>query len=81
MSELLYNKFELVTPEHVGSAALKEQFLQTGACGALMSGSGSAVFAIYPDIASARKAKDALSEDMDIFLCTPVRRDYPYFEG
>jgi 4-diphosphocytidyl-2-C-methyl-D-erythritol kinase len=81
MSELLYNKFELVTPEHVGSAALKEQFLQTGAYGALMSGSGSAVFAIYPDIASARKAKDALSEDMDIFLCTPVRRDYPYFEG
>lgn len=81
MSELLYNKFELVTPEHVGSAALKEKFLQTGAYGALMSGSGSAVFAIYPDIASARKAKDALSEDMDIFLCTPVRRDYPYFEG
>ena len=81
MSELLYNKFELVTPEYVGSAALKEQFLQTGAYGALMSGSGSAVFAIYPDIASARKAKDALSEDMDVFLCTPVRRDYPYFEG
>ena len=81
MSALLYNKFELVTPEHVGSAALKEQFLQTGAYGALMSGSGSAVFAIYPDIAAARKAKDALSEDMDIFLCTPVRRDYPYFEG
>ncbi len=77
---LLYNKFELVTPGSVGSAALKERFLQTGAYGALMSGSGSAVFAIYPDVATAEKAKAALSEDTEVFLCTPARRRFSYFE-
>lgn len=80
MSKLLYNKFELVTPPMIGSADLKQLFLKTGAYGALMSGSGSAVFAIYPDIAAARTAAEVLSETVDLFLCTPVRRDYPYFE-
>ena len=80
VSALLYNKFELVTPASVGSADLKERFLRTGAYGSLMSGSGSAVFAIYPDVAAARKAKEAFAEDWEIFLCTPARRDDPYFE-
>ena len=80
IANLLYNKFELVTPKTAGSADLKECFLKTGALGALMSGSGSAVFAIYPDITAARKAKDALPDDVDAFVCTPARRDYPYFE-
>lgn len=80
ISALLYNKFERVTPEEAGSAQLKEIFLGTGACGALMSGSGSAVFAIYPDIAAARKAKEALPDTVNAIVCTPARRDYPYFE-
>ena len=80
ISALLYNKFEAVTPDSVGSAMLKARFLETGALGALMSGSGSAVFAIYPDIAEARRAKEILSEEMEVFFCTPARRDYAYFE-
>ena len=80
ISALLYNKFEDVTPEAIGSAELKEIFLQTGALGALMSGSGSAVFAIYPNISEARKAKELLPDGVDAFVCTPARRDYPYFE-
>ena len=80
MTKLLYNKFEYVTPPSVGSAALKERFLQTGAYGALMSGSGSAVFAVYPDEAAACRARDLLSEDTEVFLCTPVRRHFNYFE-
>lgn len=80
ITSLLYNKFEAVTPESVGSAALKARFLETGALGALMSGSGSAVFAIYPNITEARKAKEALADVAEIFVCTPARRDDTYFE-
>jgi 4-diphosphocytidyl-2-C-methyl-D-erythritol kinase len=80
ITALLYNKFEAVTPESVGSAALKARFLETGALGALMSGSGSAVFAIYPNITEARKAKEALADVAEIFVCTPARRDDTYFE-
>ncbi len=80
IANLLYNKFESVTPEDVGSDALKKSFLQTGALGALMSGSGSAVFAIYPNVAAARKAKEELYDKMDAIVCTPARRDHAYFE-
>jgi 4-diphosphocytidyl-2-C-methyl-D-erythritol kinase len=78
---LLYNKFELVTPERTGCAALREALLATGAIGARMSGSGTAVFAIYPHIGAARKAKEMLPEGVEAFVCSPARRDYPYIEA
>ncbi|MBQ2988003.1 MAG: 4-(cytidine 5'-diphospho)-2-C-methyl-D-erythritol kinase [Clostridia bacterium] len=77
----LYNKFELVTPAETGFAELREMLLATGAIGARMSGSGTAVFAIYPHIGAARKAKDMLPETVQAFVCTPARRDYPYIEA
>ena len=80
ISALLYNKFESVTPEETGTAKLRELLLSTGAMGARMSGSGTAVFAIYPHIAAARKAKEALPDSVRSFICTPARRDYPYIE-
>lgn len=80
ISALLYNKFEAVTPDSVGSAAMKARFLETGALSALMSGSGSAVFAIYPSIAEARRAKELLHDDTEAFVCTPARRNHAYFE-
>jgi 4-diphosphocytidyl-2C-methyl-D-erythritol kinase len=55
--------------------------METGAVGARMSGSGTAVFAIYPHIGAARKAKEALPEAFEAFVCTPARRDYPYIEA
>lgn len=76
----LYNKFEAVTPEQTGSAELRKLLISTGAMGARMSGSGTAVFAIYPNIAAARKAKESLPESVRSFICTPARRDYPYIE-
>lgn len=79
--EGLYNKFELVTPEQTGCGALREMLLATGALGARMSGSGTAVFAIYPNIGAARRAKEALPESVLSFVCTPARRDYPYIEA
>lgn len=80
ISALLYNKFESVTPEETGAAKLRELLLSTGAMGARMSGSGTAVFAIYPHIGAARKAREALPESVRSFICTPARRDYPYIE-
>ena len=81
ISALLYNKFELVTPAETGCAALREMLMETGAIGARMSGSGTAVFAIYPHVGAARKAKEALPEVFEAFVCTPARRDYPYIEA
>lgn len=81
IANLLYNKFEAVTPEEAGSAQLRELLLSTGAMGARMSGSGTAVFAIYPHIGAARKAREALPECFEAFVCTPARRDYPYIEA
>ncbi|MBQ3489642.1 MAG: 4-(cytidine 5'-diphospho)-2-C-methyl-D-erythritol kinase [Clostridia bacterium] len=81
MSEMLYNKFEAVTPEETGSAQLREMLLATGAMGARMSGSGSSVFAVYPHIGAARKAKVQLEDSADVFVCEPARRDYPYIEA
>lgn len=78
---LLYNKFELVTPEETGCAELRKTLLATGAVGARMSGSGTAVFAIYPHIGAAKKAKELLPESVEAFVCTPARRDYPYIEA
>ena len=78
---LLYNKFELVTPTSAGCEALREALLATGAIGARMSGSGTALFAIYPHIGAARKAKEMLPEGVAAFVCTPARRDYPYIEA
>ena len=77
----LYNKFEAVTPEETGSAKLRELLLSTGAMGARMSGSGSSVFAIYPHIGAARKAKAMLEDSAEVFVCEPARRDYPYIEA
>jgi 4-diphosphocytidyl-2C-methyl-D-erythritol kinase len=49
--------------------------------GARMSGSGSAVFAIYPHIGAARKAKEQMEAFAEVFVCEPARRDYPYIEA
>ena len=77
----LYNKFERVTPASAGCEALREMLLATGAIGARMSGSGTAVFAIYSHIGAARRAKEMLPENVESFVCTPARRDYPYIEA
>ncbi len=80
ITTLLYNKFEVVTPEETGSAELRALLLSTGAMGARMSGSGTAVFAVYPTIGAARKAEALLPDSIRSFICTPARRDYPYIE-
>lgn len=57
----LYNVFDgAVLPTCPRAAHLKERLLSLGAEDALMSGSGSAVFGLFPDIAAARLAEGAL---------------------
>ena len=57
----LYNVFEDALDRRAALAvsSLKLCLLDNGALGAAMSGSGSAVFGLFPDEDSARRARDA----------------------
>lgn len=67
----LCNDFEKIAEEkHPEIAAIKNVLLEHGAKGALMSGSGSAVFGLFRDRKGARKAYPALSrhENWQLFI-------------
>jgi 4-diphosphocytidyl-2-C-methyl-D-erythritol kinase len=56
-SSVLFNRFEeLVFPDHPELPVLKDQLLKGGAVAALMSGSGSSVFGLFPSKNSAFRA-------------------------
>lgn len=58
----LCNDLETVTiPKYPVISEIKKKLIQTGADAALMSGSGPAVFGIYSDLPSARRACERLS--------------------
>lgn len=60
-SEVLVNDLEAVASRiHPGVVAVKARLLDHGAMGALMSGSGSAVFGVWPDGRSARATAERL---------------------
>ena len=53
---------------------IKRKLVNLGACGALMSGSGSAVFGIFLDDSLAASALDQLKGDYpDAVIAKPVR--------
>ncbi|MBQ0037223.1 MAG: 4-(cytidine 5'-diphospho)-2-C-methyl-D-erythritol kinase [Clostridiales bacterium] len=56
MAENLYNTFEDVLPESSEIPAIRALLLRCGALGAMMSGSGSAVFGLFADQAAAQAA-------------------------
>ena len=57
VKSLLYNDFEsVVNKRHTEIPKIKEQLIKSGAQGALLSGSGSSVFGIFPDKTSAENA-------------------------
>ncbi len=67
--EFLVNDLErAVLPEYPQIGRIKEQLLDLGAEGALMSGSGSAVFAVFHSRAIAEQATIALTEQGRTFL-------------
>ena len=68
----MYNVFEtVILPSHAQARAAKEALLRYGALGALMSGSGPAVFGIFDDEGAAESAAHRLSSIADrVFVCT-----------
>ena len=70
----MYNVFEPAIFKTVDvSRQAKEKLLQLGALGAMMSGSGPAVFGVFSDEKSALEAKNALeNQGYFAFLATSV---------
>ena len=68
----LYNALECTVPESV--LKIKSALLSAGALGALMTGSGTAVFGIFESIEKAAKASAALSAEYgSIFIARPAK--------
>ena len=70
----MYNVFEDVLPARCGEVAvIKQKLLSAGALGAVMSGTGSAVFGLFPDAAAAETARAALAADYrECFVAAPA---------
>jgi len=65
----LFNRLEEVTMKrHKEIASIKEKMLSAGAGGALMSGSGPAVFGIFPARQEAYKMRDTLQNKEGIYV-------------
>ena len=71
----LRNDFEeAVFQQHPRLAEIKRDLLQNGASEALLAGSGSAVFGVFPSPAKARRAVVGFPHDQT-FVCETVSRD------
>ena len=70
----MYNVFEDVLPRRCGEVGvIKNRLLDAGALGAVMTGTGSAVFGVFPDYAAAEKAADGLKAHYrETFAAQPV---------
>jgi len=53
---------EVVFEQHPGLAAIKKRLVRAGATAALMTGSGSSVFGLFPDREATRRAAKSLGE-------------------
>ena len=75
MARRMYNVFEDVLPRRCSEiGAIKSALLDAGALGAVMSGTGSAVFGIFPDAAASERAAAALRERWrECHAAVPVR--------
>ena len=70
----MYNVFEDVLPPRCGEIyELKTELLSLGALCAVMTGTGSAVFGIFPDLPAAQAAADAMKSDArECFSAVPT---------
>ena len=74
MGKLLSNVLETVTIElHPRIAKIKARLMELGAEGALMSGSGPTVFALFTDRAKARKAAALVKREFALKDCLATR--------
>ena len=69
MARRMFNVFEDVLPRHCGEVAvIRGTLLEEGAMGAVMTGTGSAVFGVFADETTAEKAVRRLRQDYrDVF--------------
>ncbi|MBS6462027.1 MAG: 4-(cytidine 5'-diphospho)-2-C-methyl-D-erythritol kinase [Ruminococcus sp.] len=74
-AKLSLNKFESTLPAASKVFAIKEAMLSCGAHMAQMSGSGSAVFGIFADTASFRRAEEAVKKMAQVYPCHTLARD------
>ena len=77
----MFNKFEYILKKTSRVPAIKEKFLSLGADAAMMSGSGSAVFALFYDVSSAKAAMQSFDDGTELFLCRPDRRSFGLVEN
>ena len=77
----LHNQFEAtLLAEFPMLSALKQRLLQVGAVGALVSGSGSSVFGVFPSQAQQQSAYSALAgEDLGQVFCCHSLKSHCYF--
>jgi 4-diphosphocytidyl-2-C-methyl-D-erythritol kinase len=61
-----------VMPAYPQIGAIKQRLLHLGAEGALMSGSGSAVFGVFATLAAAHQAREALAHTGTTFVVEPL---------
>ena len=75
LARRMYNVFEDVLPRRCSEiAAIKSALLDLGALGAVMSGTGSAVFGLFPDREAAGRAAEALRASYrECFAAQPVK--------
>jgi 4-diphosphocytidyl-2-C-methyl-D-erythritol kinase len=76
IGRLLYNDLErVVLPEYPAIADLKNKLLDQECLGAMMSGSGSTVFAIAADLDRAQKIAEAVkTDDIDVWVVKSLVR-------
>ena len=75
LARRMYNVFEDVLPRRCGEiAVIKTALLDAGALGAVMTGTGSAVFGVFPDAPRAEAAAEALrARWRETFAAAPAR--------
>lgn len=73
ITEKLYNVFEETIKDEEEIFEYKKLLLELGAKGALMTGSGSAVFGIYKDRETAKKAYYEIQKGKEAYFCIPYR--------
>ena len=76
----LFNVLEYAADREEISHAVKE-LKNSGALSAIMTGSGSAVFGVFPDIASAQTAAEKLSGWSYKCVCQPVKQGWEFSNG
>ena len=74
----MYNVFEEALPRNARTIhSIRSALLDAGALGAVMTGTGSAVFGIFDEEAPAKKAQDSLAGSYrDCFLTVPCNEPY-----